>query len=50
MLNQIPQVDGCSSKNVCLVSVLLAPKLVFYTSTNELLFTNFKDAAYSSRP
>ena len=35
---------------VCLVSVLLAPKLVFYISTNELLFTNFKDAAYSSRP
>ena len=37
-------------KIVCLVSVLLAPKLVFYISTNELLFTNFKDAAYSSRP
>ena len=35
---------------VCLVPVLLAPKLIFYKSTSELIFTNFKDAAFSSRP
>ena len=35
---------------VCLVPALLAPKLIFYISTNELLFTNFKDAAFSSHP
>ena len=34
---------------VCVVHVLLAPKLIFYMSTSELLFTNFKDAAFSSR-
>ena len=35
---------------VCLVPALLAPKLIFYISTNELLFTNFKDAAFSPNP
>ena len=31
---------------VCLVPMLLAPKLIFYMSTSELLFTNSKDAAF----
>ena len=31
---------------VCLVPVLLAPKLIFYMSTSELLSTNFKDATF----
>ena len=35
---------------VCLVPALLAPKLIFYISTNELLFTNFKDAAFCPNP
>ena len=35
---------------VCLVPVPLAPKLIFYMSTSKLLFTNFKDATFSSRP
>ena len=34
---------------VCLVPVPLAPKLTFYMSTSKLLFTNFKDATFSSR-
>ena len=29
-------------KIVCLVTVLLAPKLIFYASKSELLFTNLK--------
>ena len=32
------------------VSLLLAPKLTFYMSTIELLFSNFKDAAFILRP
>ena len=35
---------------VCSVSVLLAPKLTFYMSTIELLFSNFKEAAFILRP
>ena len=31
---------------VCLVPVLLAPKLIFYMSTSELLSTNFKGATF----
>ena len=34
---------------ICLVLVLLAPKLIFYMSTCELLFTNFKDTAFILR-
>ena len=33
----------------CLVTVLLAPKLIFYASKSELLFTNFEDAVFISR-
>ena len=35
---------------VCFVPVFLDPKLIFYISTSELLFTNFKNAVFSSRP
>ena len=35
---------------VCLVPVPLAPNLIFYMSTSQLLLTNFKDAAFSSHP
>ena len=35
---------------VCLVPVPLAPNLIFYMSTSQLLLTNFKDTAFSSHP
>ena len=35
---------------VCFVPVFLDPKLIFYISTSELLFMNFKNAVFSSRP
>ena len=35
---------------ICLVPVPLAPNLIFYRSTSQLLLTNFKDAAFSSHP
>ena len=32
---------------VCLVPVPVAPKIIFYMSTSQMLLTNFKDAAFS---
>ena len=49
ILHQIPQVDGCSSNRLSITRAL-APKLIFYMSKSQLLLTNFKDAAFSSRP
>ena len=34
---------------VCLVPVLLVPKLILYMLTSELLFMNFKDAGFYFR-